>query len=99
VTGRVREWCERTLGLIRGRQPDRDLEAEVAAHIEMAVADNLRSGMSPEEARRVAMIKFGSQVSAKEEVSDQRGLPWLESFLIDISYALRGIRAGCKIDQ
>ena len=92
MTGRVREWCERTLGLIRGRQSDPDLEAEVAAHIEMAVADNMRSGMSPEEARRVAMLRFGSQLSAKEQVGDQRGLPWLESLLIDASYALRGMR-------
>src|SRR6266545_350601 len=52
MTGRLREWCERVLGLMRRRQPDRELEAEIAAHIDMAVEDNLRSGMGAEEARR-----------------------------------------------
>src|SRR6266481_6060094 len=50
MTGRLREWCERVLGLMRRRQPDRELEAEIAAHIDMAVEDNLRSGMGAEEA-------------------------------------------------
>ena len=91
MTGRVREWCERVLGLMRRRQPDRDLEAEIAAHIDMAVEDNLRSGMGAEEARRAAMIRFGSRDCAKEEVRDQRGLQLLESFFKDVRYALRGM--------
>jgi len=92
MTGRVREWWERTLGFIRGRRPDPDLDAELAAHLEMAVEDNLRSGMSPEESHRAAMKKFGSRSSAKETIDDQRGLPWLESFFKDLGYALRGMR-------
>src|SRR6266498_1288998 len=91
MTGRVREWCERVLGLMRRWQPDRDLEAEIAAHIDMAVKDNLRSGMGAEEARRVAMIRFGSRDCAKEEVRDQRGLRLLESFFKDVRYALRSM--------
>jgi len=91
MTGRLREWCERVLGLMRRRQPDRELEAEIAAHIDMAVEDNLRSGMGAEEARRVAMIRFGSRDCATEEVRDQRGLQVLESFFKDVRYALRGM--------
>ncbi len=92
MTGRVREWWERAVGFVRGRRPDHDLEAELVAHIEMAVEDNLRSGMSQVEARRVAAMRLGSQASAKEEVSDQRGLPGLESLCKDLSYAFRGMR-------
>lgn len=92
MTGRAREWWERALGFFRGRRPDQDLEAEFAAHIEMAVEDNLRRGMSRHEARRLAALKFGSQVSAMEKVSDQRGLPGLEAFLKDLHYAFRGMR-------
>jgi len=92
MTGRVREWWERTVGFIRGRRSDPDLEEELAAHLELAVEDNLRTGMSPEEARRVAMLKFGSRSSATETIGDQRGLPWLESFFKDVGYAFRGMR-------
>src|SRR5207253_2822897 len=63
-----------------------------AAHIEMAAEDHARSGMNPEEARRLAAIKFGTRLSAREKVSDQRGLPGLESFLTDLRYAVRMMR-------
>jgi predicted permease len=92
MTGAVREWWERSLGFLRGRRTDAGLDAEIEAHIEMAIADNLRSGMSPEEARRQAALKFGSHLSAREEAGDQSGLPALESFLQDLRYAIRGMR-------
>ena len=92
MTGPAREWWQRTLGFLRGRQADGDLEADFAAHIEMAVEDNVQSGMSPAEARRQALIKFGSPLFAREQAGDQRGLPWLESFVKDLGYALRWMR-------
>jgi len=92
MTGPVREWWERALGFVRGRRADSELDAEMAAHLEMAVEDNLRSGMSPAEARRRAAMQFGSAVSAREQVGDQRGFPRLESFCKDLGYAFRGMR-------
>src|SRR5208337_3414375 len=67
-------------------------EAEIAAHIEMATEDNLRSGMTPQEARRQAAMKFGTHLSAREQAGDQWGLPALESFVQDLGYAVRGMR-------
>src|SRR5262249_54360689 len=55
--------------------------------------DNLRTGMTPEEARRQAMIKLGGIDSIKEAYRDQRGLPVLETLWQDVRY---GARMLCK---
>jgi hypothetical protein len=87
-----RELWQRLAGVRRGPDLDREMEEEIAAHLELAQAENLRSGLSPEEARRLAAVRFGSVTSAKEGVWDQRGLPWVGSLLFDIRYSLRGMR-------
>jgi putative ABC transport system permease protein len=58
----------------------------------MQTEDNIRLGMSEEEARRTAVLKFGSRESTKEDLRDQRGLPRLEWFVQDVRYAVRGLR-------
>ncbi len=76
----------------RKRELDRDLDQELALHLDLATEDNIRRGLSPEEARRDALIRFGGVEAAKEIHRDARGLPWLDSFLQDIRYALRTLR-------
>src|SRR5690242_18859300 len=71
---------------------DRDLEEEVASHIAMATEENVRSGMSPEEARRRALVKFGGVEQAKERQRESRGLPWLDTVLQDLRYTVRTLR-------
>jgi len=73
------------------RDEDR-LQAEIAEHIALQTADNLRAGMSPAEARRQAMLQFGAVESMKEEYRDQRSLPFMETLLQDTRYALRRLR-------
>ncbi len=68
---------------------DRDLEAEMASHLEFAIEENLKRGMSKEEARRQAQLSFGGQQQAKEKHRDSRGLPFLESISQDLRFALR----------
>jgi putative ABC transport system permease protein len=75
--------------LFRRDELDRDLNAEISAHLELAIEENLKSGMTPEEARRRALIQFGGTQQAKENHRDSRGLPLLESFFQDIRFALR----------
>ena len=62
------------------------------AHLEMETAENIRRGMSPDEARRQAMLASGGLTVAAEAVRDQRGLPWVESIAADIRYAVRALR-------
>jgi hypothetical protein len=71
---------------------DQDFDAEVAAHIEMAVDENIRSGMSPKEARRKALAKFGSIEPARELHREARGLPALDTLLQDLRYTFRALR-------
>jgi putative ABC transport system permease protein len=88
----LRRGWSRLLGVFLGRRRERELADEIESHIRMQTDDNIRLGMSAQEARRAAVLKFGSLESAKEGVRDQRGLPGLESFLKDIQFAWRGIR-------
>ena len=75
----------------RDRQ-ERELDEELAAHVEMHVADNLRAGMSPAEARRVALLKLGGIEQTKELYRERRGLPVVEMLVQDATLALRMMR-------
>jgi predicted permease len=68
---------------------DADLEAEIAAHLEMAIEENLSQGMSVAKARRQAMIRFGSVEVAKYRQREARGLMKLDILLQDLRYTLR----------
>jgi len=74
--------------LLRGRR-ERDLSAEVEAHIAMHIDDNVRSGMSPGEARRRALIALGGVEAMKEQYRDRRGVPLVETFLHDLRFGWR----------
>ncbi|MGA8163136.1 MAG: permease prefix domain 1-containing protein, partial [Acidobacteriaceae bacterium] len=71
---------------------DAELDAEMASHLEMAVEENVRSGMSPEEARRRAMVRFGGVQQAREEQRAARGLPFLDVLGQDLRYTMRTLR-------
>lgn len=73
-------------------RPEPNLAAELETHLQMQTEDNLRAGMSPEQARREALLKFGPLESTKESLRDQRTLPRLESLFKDLAYALRILR-------
>lgn len=84
-------WC-RFSGVLRRQDFDPELEDEMASHVELAKADYLQRGMSEAEAERLARIKFGSVVAAKENVWEQRQMPAISSFLQDAQYAARRMR-------
>lgn len=71
---------------------DRELEAELAAHIEMTTEENMKRGMNREEARRQALIALGGVESAKELHREARGLPFLDSTLQDLRYTWRTLK-------
>ncbi|HLI34403.1 MAG TPA: permease prefix domain 1-containing protein, partial [Terriglobia bacterium] len=88
----MREWLMRVRSFFRKREFDQDLEREISSHIEMAVEENLRQGMIPEEARRQALVRFGGMEQAKERHREARGLPLLDSIVQDLRYTFRTLR-------
>jgi len=90
-----RAW-KRLLGAMRRERTDArldaDLDEEIASHIEMMTEDNVRAGMSPEQARQAARRTFGHVESAKESYRDQRGMRWPSILRQDLKYAWRGLR-------
>jgi putative ABC transport system permease protein len=82
----------RLANLFRKQQLDRDLDAELAAHLDLHTADNLRAGMSPAEARRQALLKLGGVLQTKENYRDAASFPFLDSVLQDLRFAFRTLR-------
>jgi len=89
---RLRELMMRWGGLFNKLPKDRELDEEIESHLQLHIEDNLRLGMTPEEARRDAVIKLGGMESMKEAYRDQRGLPFLETLWQDIRYGGRTLR-------
>jgi predicted permease len=68
---------------------DADLDSEITAHLEMAIEENLRRGLTRDEARRQALLHFGQVQTAREQHRMARGLPFLDVLGQDLRYALR----------
>ncbi len=66
-----------------------ELDEELRFHIEKEIERNVARGMSPAEARRVALVEFGGVERVREECRDVRGVRLLEDLLQDLRYALR----------
>lgn len=88
----VREAFYRVGSLFRRERLDRELEAEMGTHLQFATEDNLQRGLPPTEARRQAAVQFGGPQQAKELHREARGLPFLETLVQDIRFALRVLR-------
>ena len=79
----------RLWAFIRREPLDEDLEDELAAHLQFAIDDNIASGMSPTEARRIALISIGGMDQARYKHREARGFMTLDIFKQDLKYTLR----------
>jgi putative ABC transport system permease protein len=79
-------WWRRLVN--RGRL-ERELDRELRFHYDRQVEDNIRAGMSEEEARRHARVQFGGIDQVAEECRDVRGARWLDEVADDLRFALR----------
>lgn len=88
----LRPLLHRLRSLFRRAQHDRDLDAELRSHLEAAVERNLAQGMSPEQARRQALLDFGGLEQTRQIYRERRGLPFLDTLLQDLRFAFRMLR-------
>ena len=88
----IRAWLLRAAALFHGTSMDEELAAELESHLQLHVDDNLRAGMTPEAARRHALIALGGVDATKERYRDRCGLPFADTVRQDVVYAVRTLR-------
>jgi macrolide transport system ATP-binding/permease protein len=74
------------------QRSESDFAAELDSHLGMHIDDNIHAGMTPEEARRQAVIQLGGLEQTRQAYREQVTLPWIQSFRKDLRYALRQLR-------
>jgi predicted permease len=79
----------RMTNLFRQTQVDREIAAELDAHIGLRVEANIAHGMTPEEARRDALLRFGNRTAMREQVTAADAVLSLEGIARDLRFALR----------
>ena len=81
--------AHRLRGIFRSQRSDGDFAAELESHVALHTDDNIRAGLAPEEARRQALVRLGGIEQTRQAHRERRTLPWIESLLRDVAYALR----------
>ena len=88
----LRAWLLRFKGLFAKDARERELTEEIESNLQLHIDDNIRSGMSPAEAQRVAVMKLGGVEQAKEAYRDRATIPFLESVVQDLRFTFRQLR-------
>jgi len=87
--GQLRALWARLRGLFGPARASTEIDAELESHLQMHIDDNLRAGMSPQEARRRALIQLGGIEQTRQAVRDRSGFPSLGKLSRELRYALR----------
>ena len=79
----------RLWAFVRRRPLDAELEAELAAHLEMAIDDNMAQGLPHADARRLALVSIGGMEQARYRHREARGIMSIDILMQDVKYTLR----------
>src|SRR5213078_1534566 len=88
----LRVFASRVLALFRKKRRDANLNDEIQTHLDLLIQENLRGGMSVDDARAAARREFGGVEQVKELYRDQRGLPIVDTVMQDLRFAVRAYR-------
>jgi macrolide transport system ATP-binding/permease protein len=93
----LRTWLRRLGGALGVNRREREMSDEIESHLQLHIDDNLRTGMTPDEARRQASLSLGGQEALKEAYRDQSRIPLLDHLAQDLRYSVRALRRGTGI--
>jgi predicted permease len=79
-------------GLWHRGSTDSDLDREISLHIDLETEANVRAGMTPDAARRTALVAFGGVHVAKDAVRDERSWGSVVHLQQDLRYGVRALR-------
>jgi predicted permease len=88
----LRIFASRLRGLFRRQASDRDLRDELAFHLDLETAENIRRGMTAADARTAALRRLGGVAQIQETYRETRGLPMIETLWQDVRYGVRVLR-------
>ncbi len=83
------DWKLRLRALLTPRQVERELDEELAFHVERETEKLLSQGMSPRDARARALARFGPVALAADNCRDTRGTAFIDNTVRDVHYAFR----------
>jgi macrolide transport system ATP-binding/permease protein len=87
----LRAWMLRLAGVFAKTRREGDFADEIESHLQMHMDDNLRAGMTPEQARREAVLQLGGVEQAKQGYRERGTMPWIEDLVQDLRFALRQV--------
>src|SRR6266481_2564334 len=88
----IRVFLSRLLGLFRTGRLERDMQEEFDFHVQNEVAENLRRGMSSDQALAAARRHFGGVAQVKEAYREAHSLPFFQVFWQDLRFGFRMLR-------
>jgi len=88
----LKRFLARLRNLASRQTDDQRLLEEMEEHISRQTEEHLRAGMTPTEARRQALLKFGAVEAIREQYHAEKSLPFIESVVQDVRYSLRILR-------
>ena len=86
---RLRAAIARLMGLVSRGRHEQAFDDELDSHLQMHIDDNLRAGMSAEDARRHALLKLGGVESTRQAYRERSSVPFLEHLWQDLRFAVR----------
>ncbi len=85
----LRVFGSRVRGWSTIRRLDEDFQQELETHLALLTEENIRRGMTSEEARRAASLRLEGITQLRQTYRELQGLPLVETLVQDIRYALR----------